>query len=914
MPGKSYAAFISYSHAADGKLAPAIQSGLQRFAKPWYRRRSIHVFRDQASLSTNPALWSSIERALSDTEFFILLAAPESVASAWVDREIDYWLSHASPDRLLIVLTEGEIAWDAIHQDFDWKKTTALSRKLAGVFREEPLHLDLRWARSESHLSSKHPQFHGAIADLAATVLGKPKDEIIGEDIRQHRRAVRLAWSAATSLAVLAVLAVSAAALFVYQRGVAQRRELEARQHLYTAHINQALLATRAGDMERASAILALQSPEKSPMDLRGFEWHYLWRASHRELAVYRCCGLASIAISPDGRLLAAAGTPLAPADSDPKTDTANGFNRGEIRVWEIASGRQLFTKPHGRRFSSIAFSPDGQFLAAVTQSTGPSILEGNDVMLLHAATGEIAWAKREKGNLSTVAFHPEGKLIAAGGHTASADLEGQLSLWNAADGTRVPLNVGFIGWIRSLAFSPDGKELAIAWDRGPNSGGGEILVWNLASQNPSGKLKSQEALVITMKYSADGKRLLQGGSEGLAVSWNLSKQSEETVFRGHRGMILSLAAASNSDLIATGGWDHSVRLWDAKSGQMIGALPKHANAVESVAFSPDSRMLATAANGVIKLWSVSEELGFASTLSAHRSRLNAIAFSPDGVLLGTAGEEGSVRLWDVASRKELTSFQLGAGSKGVLSLALSPVGKRVAATGNSGTKVWNFETERIDYADQESGEALVFLPDGVRLILASARGIFRIDLSNGEKIRLTRQRSETVAVSPDGKTLATAWGSTGPSESDVLLWSASDARRLCALKGHDQGVLSLAFSPDGTRLASAGYGSYVKIWNVSACNEHTTLPERAGLVNSLKFSPDGRTLAVGHGTIGLAEDGYVVLWNTATWEELLTLPAGMRNIRSVAFSPTGKVLATGGDDSVVDAAGKVRLWLASAR
>jgi WD40 repeat protein len=82
--------------------------------------------------------------------------------------------------------------------------------------------------------------------------------------------------------------------------------------------------------------------------------------------------------------------------------------------------------------------------------------------------------------------------------------------------------------------------------------------------------------------------------------------------------------------------------------------------------------------------------------------------------------------------------------------------------------------------------------------------------------------------------------------------------------------------------------------------------------VNALQFSPDGRTLAVGYGTIGLAEDGSVLLWNTAIWEELLNLPAGMRNIRSVAFSLTGKVLAAA--DSLVDGPGKIRTSLASER
>lgn len=85
-----YKAFISYSHAADGELAPALQSALHRFAKPWYRLRAIHVFRDKTSLSVTPALWSSIKKALSESEYFILLASPDAAASHWVKQEINY--------------------------------------------------------------------------------------------------------------------------------------------------------------------------------------------------------------------------------------------------------------------------------------------------------------------------------------------------------------------------------------------------------------------------------------------------------------------------------------------------------------------------------------------------------------------------------------------------------------------------------------------------------------------------------------------------------------------------------------------------------------------------------------------------------------------------------------------------------
>ena len=108
----AYSGFISYSHAADGRLAPALQSGLQRLAKPWYRPRALRIFRDETGLSTNPHLWSSIVTALDESEWFVLLASPESAQSSWVDRELAHWLETKPADRILPALTSGEWGWD----------------------------------------------------------------------------------------------------------------------------------------------------------------------------------------------------------------------------------------------------------------------------------------------------------------------------------------------------------------------------------------------------------------------------------------------------------------------------------------------------------------------------------------------------------------------------------------------------------------------------------------------------------------------------------------------------------------------------------------------------------------------------------------------------------------------------------
>jgi len=132
----SYDGFVSYSHSAGGRLAPALQSALQRLARPWYRRRALEIFRDETGLSANPQLWSSIEVALDESRYFIWLASVESAQSQWVNRELEHWLATktAAGLRILPVLTDGDLVWDSAAGDYDPARSTALPPSLIGAF------------------------------------------------------------------------------------------------------------------------------------------------------------------------------------------------------------------------------------------------------------------------------------------------------------------------------------------------------------------------------------------------------------------------------------------------------------------------------------------------------------------------------------------------------------------------------------------------------------------------------------------------------------------------------------------------------------------------------------------------------------------------------------------------------------
>jgi hypothetical protein len=178
-----YDAFVSYSHAADGQLAPALVAGLRRFARTREHRHALRIFRDETNLAVNPNMWGSIEGALKDSAWFVLLCSPQAAASRWVNREIDAWAENKPVERILPVLTEGTMQWDPVLQDFT-ADSTAVPPALRGRLAAEPRYLDMRWARSQQDLDPQSVAFRASIAALAAPILGVTREDLDRKDRR----------------------------------------------------------------------------------------------------------------------------------------------------------------------------------------------------------------------------------------------------------------------------------------------------------------------------------------------------------------------------------------------------------------------------------------------------------------------------------------------------------------------------------------------------------------------------------------------------------------------------------------------------------------------------------------------------------------------------------------------------------
>jgi hypothetical protein len=218
MPARFQDVFFSYAHGTHRQLTDLLYTRLRKLGRPWYRLQALRIFRDTSTLPATEALWPTISAAIESSTHFLLVASEESSRSMWVEREVRHYLrvrerrGTAESGRLLIALVDGRIAWSDERCDFDWAETRGLSPSLAGVFRAEPLYVDLTDFAPPLARPARG-RFDLAVARLAAGFRGVTPDEILSTDRNARRRlrwvvlAVVLLLSASLTGSLLAVAA-----------------------------------------------------------------------------------------------------------------------------------------------------------------------------------------------------------------------------------------------------------------------------------------------------------------------------------------------------------------------------------------------------------------------------------------------------------------------------------------------------------------------------------------------------------------------------------------------------------------------------------------------------------------------------------------------------------------------------------
>ncbi len=899
-----YDAFISYSRGADAELAPKIREGLQKLAKPWNKRRALNIFLDQASLEVSTGLKDSLEAKLAGTEWLILLLSEESAASQWVGAELDNWLASRPRDRVLLVHTGGELAWG--DGDWDWERSTAAPRALSGISDEEPLWLDLRKYHGSADLDIRsNAAFKDDLATLAARLHGKSKEDLVGEDLVQHRRARRLRRAAIAGLAALTVVALGLAYFANVQRQNALRegRISATRQIAAQAQVE-------ATDQPDAALLLAVAATDLDDElvaagDISG------------PLVEPRAALLAVLEETPQLiGYLPLASEPTAVAAGTAAGALAVGDAAGAVTVWDpITRQPAERTELAGGAVTVAAMSGTGSVIGAATESGQVTIWEPGS-----GRTVEI-----DGGDVSMIAFDDSGELVAV----ASGD--GTVTVHETSDGARVDtfrrdllVHVSFTGPDRLSLIGFDGAHVVCDVGRGcsesftPYGGLAQPgpLAFNAAANRgavsqltggsvTAGKLDGEPDLVIelgpgfieALEFSPDGSTLVAVHESALSF-FDTSTSAIDEAER-------ALAEAFSADEFDAGGLP------------IAEPLPPVVPGVESdvntgIAFlSDDGSRLATLANGKVQIWDHDRTSRLGTTLPVPKVEYKdniavaAADFSPDGSRAAWQIDYlGIFRDGDALVEQEGETIAVWTQDTGEIRTLAAGHEQYLAFVDDDrlftdGGELWDVVAGEIVAA----GGGDCFGPFGV-VQPDAAGGLARCVAGTLEPIDLSPFAGAIAGVDLAGATVSDGDGHlaafTGPLE--VTVYPAGGDGTVVNLSADPVALEAapdaptLTLSPGGDLLVvSSGSGAF-SFWSVDRQALLLSVPRDR--IDGMAFSPGGRRVALD------LVNGGIELRDTTSLAIIAELQGdGETGARALQYRPDGKVLLE------ATAGGGLTLW-----
>jgi WD40 repeat protein/serine/threonine protein kinase len=664
------------------------------------------------------------------------------------------------------------------------------------------------------------------------------------------------------------------------QRQRAEQEELTARRYLYAADMNLALQAVQASHLGRAWELLERNRPSPGVVDLRGWEWRYLWwLCQSDELCTLgqHSNSVAALAFSPDGASL------------------VSGDEGGGIRFWNALTRREDRQLALDAGVRVIAFSPDATRLAV---AAGRSVRFWNPVTLQQEGK-----QLQHQGPLEDMAFSPDGHLLV----TAWDD---QISIWNVAARHQTKVFAperARVAEAEAIAFSPDNQTLAVGL------GSGKISLWSLTNQFPDSEwsghryIRGASDAVSALAFSRDGRILASAGWDKTVKAWDVGRRQMVADLPAHGAWVSAIAFSPDGRLLASASADQTVKLWDTATWLERATLRGHLQPVTGVAFAPDSQSLASGArDGSVKLWPAqpkpapSERLlllpgGDFSSLSPDarwlfvaqsnytfllvetttltatprqpipvRGYLSA-AVAPGGAMLAFGARDGAVRLYAV-KLNALEEVAMAQGhTNGAVNATFSADGARLATIGGDNwVRIWNIPSleEAASFRSPSSGVfSFAFSADGSAFGIGYYHNLAVVfDMVGRKEIARVRGHATGVpglAFSSNGELLVTA-GSDGTAR----LWNVKEQKQVQVLRSHFRGLYSIDWSPDGSRLAAGTSDGTIQVWDLATSQEVATFGGHTNYVSLVRFTPDGHTIVA-------ASTDAVSVRRAATWEEI---------------------------------------------
>jgi WD40 repeat protein len=498
-------------------------------------------------------------------------------------------------------------------------------------------------------------------------------------------------------------------------------------------------------------------------------------------------------------------------------------------------------------------------------------------------------------GGITHIAFSPDGNRF------ATCDSNGNVALWSVTGMHPTAKCIGHDFWTWAVAFSPNSALLASC---GQDQ---TIRLWDTTTGHCHKILQGHTNIVTDVAFSPDGSSLLSCSTDGTVKQWNLSTGNCVQTFVSHEKCVWGAVFAADGQHFYSGGEDNCIRYWDLHTGDCLKVFTGHTQWIMAIALSPDGLQLASASmDGTIKLWCTAT-ISCLHTLSGHQAPVLSVAFSPNGRTLASGSYDQTVRLWN--ARTGVCTQILKKHTNRIWCVKFHPNGNLLASGGDDHTtRFWNPATgdPTTTLQGHSNGIYAISLHPN-RSLLASAHEdqtvrLWQVPLSSTATVQNTLEPFQTlrghqnrilaIAFSPDGHTLA-----SGSLDRTIKLWNPETHQCRLTLQGHTSWIWDVAFHPNSKTLASASYDRTVKLWDLKTGHCTHTLEGHLGSALSVAFSPNGQWLASG------GYEQMLKLWNPESGECVRTWYAHPNRVWALAFSPDSQWLATAGED------GNIILW-----